>query len=71
MHQQTKNTEWYSSKLSSVPKISVYLLPTYKSASPWYSMDDIDDLLDDAERVCTVEKTKKISNNDVNDHVSR
>ena len=37
----------------------------------WYSMDDIDDLLDEAEKVCNVGKAKKITSSEVNDHVSR
>ena len=34
-------------------------------------MDDIDDLLDEAEKVCAVGNTKKITSSDVNEHVSR
>ena len=34
-------------------------------------MDDIDDLLDEAEKVCAVGKAKTITSSDVNDHVSR
>ena len=34
-------------------------------------MDDIDDLLDEAEKVCAVGNPKKITSSDVNDHVSR
>ena len=34
-------------------------------------MEDIDDLLDEAEKVCAVGNAKKITSSDVNDHVSR
>ena len=62
-------------KLTSVPNLSLYQLPAYKTVSPdklqWYSMDDIDDLLDEAEKVCEFSKATKIKTSDVNDHVSR
>ena len=69
-------SRWY--KLTYEPdltSVSIYQLPAYKTVTSethsWNSMDDIDELLDEAEKVYSKDEIKSSQQSDVNDPVLR